>query len=430
MGWPVHRPVGLTHLDLGRAFAGFTLVCPAGGGVAVLLDLEGRAVHLWRAPEGVNFFNVELLGNGNLLALCAPPAALPAAGEAAPSQEAMLRLEAPDPPELFRRLGGGGSLLVELDWDGGEVWRFEDEALHHDFARLEDGRTLALEWVEIDEEVARTVRGGTRWRRQPMPRRMIGDDIVAISAEGEIVERIELWRLLDPGRARICPLERRWEWTHCNALDVLPDGGIIFSARNVSTIGIVDAGGGTGSSSGNDKNKRGDSSGSGADGGGGDGEGASLRWQWGWPEISHQHHATALEDGRILLYDNGMHRLQDLPFSRVLEVDPETEEIGWTYEGEPRQQFFSGHISGAARLPNGNTLITEGAAGRLFEVTRRGGTVWEWVSPFATHARGEQGNEVFRAWRYAEDHPALAGRELDAGALAGFNRQHGLERRA
>ena len=59
-------------------------------------------------------------------------------------------------------------------------------------------------------------------------------------------------------------------------------------------------------------------------------------------------------------------------------------------------------------------------------LSRRGGTVWEWVSPFATHARGEQGNEVFRAWRYAEDHPALAGRELDAGALAGFNRQYGL----
>ena len=401
MGWAVHRSGGLTHLEVGRAFAGYTLMCPAGGGGAVLLDLRGRAVHRWEAPEGARFFNVELLENGNLLGLCSPPATLAAPGEAPPRQEEMLRQEAPEPPELFRRLGGGGNLLVELDWEGEEVWRFEGEALHHDFARLEDGRTLALEWAEMDEEAERRVRGGTRWRRQPMPRRMIGDDIVTISAEGEIAERIELWRLLDPGKARICPLERRWEWTHCNSLDVLPDGGIIFSARNASTVGIVDPG---------------------AEGGE-----PSLRWQWGWPEISHQHHATALGDGRILLYDNGMHRLQDLPFSRVLEVDPETEELGWVYQGEPREQFFSAHISGAARLPNANTLITEGASGRIFEVTRRGEVVWEWISPFETAALGMRASWVFRAWRYGEDHPALAGRDLDPGKLAAFNRQHGLD---
>ena len=179
-----------------------------------------------------------------------------------------------------------------------------------------------------------------------MPRRMIGDDIVSISPEGEIADRIELWRLLDPAKNRICPLERRWEWTHCNSLDVLPDGGIAFSARNTSTVGIVDAGG--------------------------EGEEASLRWQWGWPEISHQHHATALPDGRILLYDNGMHRLQELCFSRVVEVNPATDELDWTYQAEPREQFFSAHISGAARLPNQNTLITEGASGRGVRGDARG----------------------------------------------------------
>ena len=395
MGWAVHRGVGLTHWEVGAAWVGYTLMCPAGEGAAVLLDMRGRAVHRWRAPEGVRFFNVELLENGNLLGLCAPPAPAPSA-EPQPSR---FEAPAPDPPELFRHLGGGGSLLVELDWEGREVWRFEGEALHHDFARLEDGRTLALEWAEMPEEASGRVRGGTVWADQPMPRRMIGDEIAAISPEGEIVERIELWRLLDPEAAVICPLERRWEWTHCNSLDVLPDGGIAFSARNVSMVGIVDMD---------------------------EGGEASLRWLWGWPEISHQHHATALEDGRILLYDNGMHRLQELCFSRVLEVDPATNELGWVYQGEPREQFFSAHISGAARLPNGNTLITEGASGRIFEATLRGEVVWEWVNPFAATAVGMRGYWVFRAWRYGEDHPALAGRELDAGALAEFNRQHGL----
>ena len=35
---------------------------------------------------------------------------------------------------------------------------------------------------------------------------------------------------------------------------------------------------------------------------------------------------------------------------------------------------------GAQRLPNGNTLITESDAGRVFEVTEGGDIVWEFVN--------------------------------------------------
>jgi hypothetical protein len=37
------------------------------------------------------------------------------------------------------------------------------------------------------------------------------------------------------------------------------------------------------------------------------------------------------------------------------------------------------NISGAQRLPNGNTLITAGAGGRTFEVTAQGAIVWEYM---------------------------------------------------
>ena len=69
MGWPIHRPVGLTHLDPARASRGYTLIAPAGGEFALLLDMQGRAVHRWDF-QGCVGFNVELLPNGNLLALC------------------------------------------------------------------------------------------------------------------------------------------------------------------------------------------------------------------------------------------------------------------------------------------------------------------------------------------------------------------------
>jgi hypothetical protein len=52
----------------------------------------------------------------------------------------------------------------------------------------------------------------------------------------------------------------------------------------------------------------------------------------------------------------------------------------------------------AQRLPNGNTLITEGADGRVFEVTTGGDIVWEYVSPyFGVDAPGT--NRVYRAYR-------------------------------
>jgi hypothetical protein len=45
-------------------------------------------------------------------------------------------------------------------------------------------------------------------------------------------------------------------------------------------------------------------------------------------------------------------------------------------EGDPK--FFSAFISSAQRLPNGNTLITEGKNNRIFEVTVDGEVVWEY----------------------------------------------------
>jgi hypothetical protein len=39
-------------------------------------------------------------------------------------------------------------------------------------------------------------------------------------------------------------------------------------------------------------------------------------------------------------------------------------------------------VSGAQRLPNGNTLAAEGLKGRLFEFTPTGELVWEYMTPF------------------------------------------------
>lgn len=61
-------------------------------------------------------------------------------------------------------------------------------------------------------------------------------------------------------------------------------------------------------------------------------------------------------------------------------------------------KFYSGYISSAQRLPNGNTLITEGADGRIFEVTRRYEIVWEFVSP-DLYGKKHNINRIYRAYR-------------------------------
>ena len=60
--------------------------------------------------------------------------------------------------------------------------------------------------------------------------------------------------------------------------------------------------------------------------------------------------------------------------------------------------------SAAQRLPNGNTLITESHCGRLFEVTRDGEIVWEFINPHNLAARdGLFFSDIFRGYRYRYD---------------------------
>lgn len=104
-------------------------------------------------------------------------------------------------------------------------------------------------------------------------------------------------------------------------------------------------------------------------------------------------------------------------------------QIVWGYSAMTHS-FFSPYISGCERLANGNTLITSGMYGHMFEVTRAGDVVWEYVSPLMstnyiqeTLGLGSDGiptkggpaltwNSVFRSHRYAPDFPGLAGKSL------------------
>ena len=86
----------------------------------------------------------------------------------------------------------------------------------------------------------------------------------------------------------------------------------------------------------------------------------------------------------------------------------------WTYTDAKR--FHSSFISGAQRLASGNTLICEGAKGRVFEVDRDGKVLWDWWSPLGGEIEpSPQGGKappkaLFRAQRIPRDHAGVKGK--------------------
>jgi outer membrane protein assembly factor BamB len=87
-----------------------------------------------------------------------------------------------------------------------------------------------------------------------------------------------------------------------------------------------------------------------------------------------------LPNGHITVFDN-LGGFRDGNSARVLEIDPRSGGIVWSYQGDDAHPFHSPLRSSAETLPNGNVLITESDGGRLFEVTRQGEIVWNFVNP-------------------------------------------------
>jgi hypothetical protein len=97
-----------------------------------------------------------------------------------------------------------------------------------------------------------------------------------------------------------------------------------------------------------------------------------------------QHDARFLDNGHILLFDN----LGDTKGARVIEFDPITHAIPWSYVGEKGSSFLAPFRGVSQRLTNGNTLVAEPTS-RLVEVTPGGEVVWQWALPFAPTPSGQ-----------------------------------------
>ena len=453
-------PTELLLCDKERAFNGYTLF--GVGGRTYLLDMDGRVVHLW--PIGTN---PHLLDNGNILDAgkddpsgfqgfkevdwdgktvweytekregYAPhhdwvrifnkklnaPTTLYIANKSITREQA---IAAGADPKKGPYRDGQMDAVVEVDMQGNVVW----------------------EWCFFDHVVQDV---------DPAKPNYVGQGKTVADHPGRI-------NLNMPGR----PLKR--DWLHCNSMDYNTESGHIVINSVQGELYVVDHDGTfiagdakisiakAASPAGDFLYRFGDP----ARYAQGDPPCVLENWdnatsghkQMGGAHDVHWIRPGLSGAGHIMVLNNGQYLYQRTPQSSALEINPfldangrdtgeyvnppdagyrrETydhdthnqprqisRQIVWSFRSVNSHGFFSHIGCSAQRLPNGNTFICSDTEGHFFEVTADGRLVWEYINPVtrdgAVKVLGDvlpMTNSVFRAYRYAADHPALKGRDL------------------
>jgi len=125
----------------------------------------------------------------------------------------------------------------------------------------------------------------------------------------------------------------------------------------------------------------------------------TIKWSMTGPFVQ-QHDPDFLDNGRISIFDNlgGKGSGEELKGSRIIEVDPVTNQTAALYEGDEENPFFSGEQGNHQHLPNGNILITESQRGRVFEVNGEGEIVWSYIYRWDE----DEVVQTYQATRYPE----------------------------
>jgi arylsulfotransferase ASST len=331
--------------------------------VAFLMDMDGKVVKTWTADAKTSFPGV-VLGKEE--------------------HDKFLRRAHVFPDgsilALFDEIG-----LVHLDSSSRVIWAWPAR-VHHDLAVAEDGRI----WILFREK--RPVEGIRH--REPVWE----DFLVELTADGKFVRRLSLVEAFrnSPYAPLLSSVPPGPDIFHTNSVQILDGtlsdrlagfrkGNLLVSVKNLNTIAVVDPAAG------------------------------AVTWavsgQW-----YAQHCARLLPNGHLMLFDNlGTMKAA----SRVLEVEPLSQQIVWHFGGRKGEDLLSETSGYVQRLANGNTLVTESNFGRVVEVTPDDRVVWEFVNPNRTGAKNELVGTVYFMERVGRDLPFLAGSQASNSASGG-----------
>jgi len=361
--------------------------------------------------------------------------------------------------------GGVGGIVEMFDWDGNLVWEFvyssDDYRLHHDIYPMPNGNILVLAaTVMSNEETILAGRdpnlvsgAGILYNEQILEIKPIGTNDYSIEWEWNFNDH--LIQDYDDTKNNYGVIEEHPEkldinflndripaenWLHVNSIqyDETLDQ-IVISSRNLSELFIIDHSTTTEEASG--------------DTGGTYGKGGDFLYRWGNPAayrqgnednrtLFGQHFPHIIkpglkDEGKIILFNNGTDR--EPAFSEVMIFSAPTTSPGiytyepdssygpeaaeFTYSSNEDNNFTSGILSGAIRLPNENLLICDGNSGRLFEITATNDIVWNYIIPMNNttgeiSSQGdvlESGNSTFRGIKYSTDYEGFTGKDVTPG---------------
>jgi hypothetical protein len=361
--------------------------------------------------------------------------------------------------------GGVGGIVEMFDWDGNLVWEFiysnDEHRLHHDIYPMPNGNILVLAaTVMSNEETLQAGRNpnlvsgaGILYNEQILEIKPIGTNDYSIEWEWNFKDHLiqdyddtkNNYGVIDehPEKLDINFLNDRIpaeNWLHVNSIqyDETLDQ-IVISSRNLSELYIIDHSSTTEEAAGET--------------GGTYGKGGDFLYRWGNPEaygqgneddrtLFGQHFPHIIkpglkDEGKIILFNNGTDR--EPVFSEVMIISAPTTSPGiytyepdssygpqtaeFTYSSSEDNDFTSGILSGAVRLPNENLLICDGNSGRLFEINSTNDIVWNYIIPMNNttgeiSSQGdvlESGNSTFRGIKYSTDYEGFIGKDVTPG---------------
>jgi len=391
-----------------NAFEGYTLYNNNGSHTTYLIDMEGSIAHSWQSNYSVAN-TVYLLESGSILRT------------------------GHDPNAQFNG-GAVGGIIQEMNWEGDVVWQYNysnyNHCQHHDIILLPNGNVLLIAWER--KTGAEAVQAGSSSYQEIWPLHIVEVQQTGPTT-GNIVWEWYLWDHLiqdhDPTKDNYGVVADHPElvdincqgdnidppggdWIHANGIDYNAElDQIVFSSHFMDEIYIIDHSTTTEEAT--------------SHSGGNAGMGGDILYRWGNPQnynrgnssdrifyVIHNAHwiPEGLEgEGNIMVFNNGQGR-PGVDYSSVDVIEPPIEntynysiesgmafgpeELSWTYA----TPVYSNHLSGAQRLPNGNTLVIMGTSGYFVEINEDEEIVWSYTT----------GGQCTRAYRYSPYYPGLS----------------------
>ena len=340
--------------------------------------------------------------------------------------------------------GGAGGAVQRIAWDGSIIWDFtyytSDYLSHHDIEPLPNGNILMIAWeYKTRNEAIAAGRDPNYLQGNTIK----PDHVIEVEPTGptggDIVWEWHAWDHLiqdyDPSKDNYGVVadhpelidinfgSNKADWLHMNSIDYNEEfDQILVSVHNFNEIWVIDHSTTTAEAAGHT--------------GGNSGKGGDILYRWGNPRAYRagttgdqkffgQHDARWIElgcpgEGNILVFNNGGGR-PGPDYTSVDEIEPPVDSNGsyylepgsaygpeeqiWIYDAN----FYAWFVGGAQRLPNGNTLICNGPAGKFLEVTPEKIIVWQYENPYPNPVQ----NNVFKIQYYPPEEPQPDEPDLD-----------------